>query len=104
MPTSRSELLRTLLNFAYSYLQLNFGIDEVRIRYVQTPNSAQALFNKIRDTVNSGVEAVEEKIFRVLELLSGSGDNVKHDVKDNAFKEWEEKKEKVDEARKKAEL
>lgn len=63
-------------------LPSEFSIEEVRIRFVQSKNSAQTLFNKIRDTVNSGVEAAEETIGKVLEILSGTSDDAKHGAED----------------------
>jgi hypothetical protein len=46
----------------------------VRIRWVQTSNGAEAIFAKIRDIVNNGVEATEVSIGRILELLKGKTD------------------------------
>jgi len=52
-------------------------LQETRIRYVQTTNSAQAFLNRIRDLVNSGVELTEEKIHQVLNLLTGTYEDTK---------------------------
>ena len=52
-------------------------LQETRIRYVQTTNSAQAFLNKIRDSINSGVELTEEKIHQVLSLLTGTYEDTK---------------------------
>jgi len=73
-------------------------LQEVRIRYVQSKSSAQALFNKIRDTVNSGVEAAEETIGKVLEILSGTYDDAKHGAeyyKDESIKTGKNYKDEV---------
>lgn len=79
-------------------LPFDFFIEEVRIRYVQSKSSAQALFNKIRDTVNSGVEAAEETIGKVLEILSGTYDDAKHGAeyyKDESIKTGKNYKDEV---------
>lgn len=52
-------------------------LQETRIRYVQTTNSAQAFINRIRDLMNSGVELTEEKIHQVLNLLTGTYEDTK---------------------------
>lgn len=52
-------------------------LQETRIRYVQTTNSAQAFLNRIRDLINSGVEVTEEKIHQVLGLLTGTYEDAK---------------------------
>jgi len=49
----------------------SFFSEEVRVRWVQTTSGAEALFAKIRDIVNNGVEAAEESLGRILELLGG---------------------------------
>jgi len=52
-------------------------LQETRIRYVQTTNSAQAFLNRIRDVINSGVELTEDKIHQVLGLLTGTYEDTK---------------------------
>lgn len=52
-------------------------LQETRIRYVQTTNSAQAFLNRIRDSINSGVELTEEKVHQVLGLLTGTYEDTK---------------------------
>lgn len=52
-------------------------LQETRIRYVQTANSAQALLSRIRDMINSGVELTEEKIHQALGLLTGTYEDTK---------------------------
>jgi hypothetical protein len=79
-------------------------LQEVRIRYVQSANSAQTLFNNIREVLNSGVEAAEEKISQILELLSGSYDNVKGDAEDIKDEGYEKGKENFDKVKGKTEL
>jgi len=39
---------------------------------VQIQNRAEAVYNKLRDVVNGGVEAAEEKLGKVLDILTGS--------------------------------
>jgi len=65
LPTSRPSLLQ-----------------ETRIRWVQ----AQTTFERIREIVNSGVEATEEKLSRVLEMLTGGGEKAKDGAKAGAKK------------------
>lgn len=52
-------------------------LQETRVRYVQATNSTQAFLNRIRDLVNSGVDITEEKIHRVLGLLTGTYEDTK---------------------------
>ncbi|KAG1777905.1 hypothetical protein EV702DRAFT_968855 [Suillus placidus] len=54
LPTKRSGLLQ-----------------ETRIRWVQTSNRAETTFTKLKEIVNSSVGAVEDRLARILELLSG---------------------------------
>ncbi|KAJ7796624.1 hypothetical protein B0H13DRAFT_2169567 [Mycena leptocephala] len=63
LPTSRPSLLQ-----------------ETRIRWVQT----QTTFERLRDFVNSGVEATEETLGRVMEMLTGEGEKAKNEAKANA--------------------
>ncbi|KAJ7146117.1 hypothetical protein C8R44DRAFT_590354, partial [Mycena epipterygia] len=57
-------------------------LQETRIRWVQT----QTTFERIREIVNSGVEATEEKLARVLEMLTGEGEKAKNEAKTDAKK------------------
>jgi hypothetical protein len=54
--------------------------EETRIRWVQT----QTTFERLRDFVNSGVEATEETLGRVMEMLTGEGEKAKNEAKANA--------------------
>ncbi|KAJ7293214.1 hypothetical protein C8J57DRAFT_1490665 [Mycena rebaudengoi] len=47
--------------------------EETRIRWVQ----ATTTFERIREIVNSNVEAAEEKLRRVIEIVMGEGDKAK---------------------------
>lgn len=86
-------------------------LQETRIRYVQTTNSAQAFLNKIRDLVNSGVELTEEKIHQTLGLLTGTYEDVKasgekraSESEEDLRKKGEWVKERGEEVHKKIEL
>ncbi|KAF8841832.1 hypothetical protein BDN67DRAFT_966507 [Paxillus ammoniavirescens] len=46
-------------------------LQETRIRWVQASNRAETIFSKLKEIVNSSVEVAEEKLARVLEVLSG---------------------------------
>ncbi|KAG2098385.1 uncharacterized protein F5147DRAFT_713759 [Suillus discolor] len=46
-------------------------LQETRIRWVQTSNRAETIFTKLNEIINSGVGAVEDRLARILELLSG---------------------------------
>ncbi|OAX40694.1 hypothetical protein K503DRAFT_714030 [Rhizopogon vinicolor AM-OR11-026] len=46
-------------------------LQETRIRWVQASNRAETLFAKLKEIVNSSVGAVEDRLARILELLSG---------------------------------
>ncbi|KAH9916239.1 hypothetical protein B0H21DRAFT_770754 [Amylocystis lapponica] len=52
-------------------------LQETRIRYVQTSNRAEALFSRVRELVNGGVEVAEDQLGKVLELLSGGAESAK---------------------------
>ncbi|EJD43062.1 hypothetical protein AURDEDRAFT_152708 [Auricularia subglabra TFB-10046 SS5] len=51
-------------------------LHEVRIRWVQTQWASESLYTRIKDTIASGVGTAEEKLGKVLDILSGA----KHDV------------------------
>ncbi|KAJ7724955.1 hypothetical protein DFH07DRAFT_971070 [Mycena maculata] len=63
-------------------------LQEARIRWVQ----AQTTFERIREIVNSGVEATEEKPGRLLEMLAGEGEKAKAGAKASAKKGKDEAK------------
>ncbi|KIK81108.1 hypothetical protein PAXRUDRAFT_833092 [Paxillus rubicundulus Ve08.2h10] len=46
-------------------------LQETRIRWVQASNRAETIFSKLKEIVNSSVEVAEEKLARILEVLSG---------------------------------
>ncbi|KAG2039363.1 hypothetical protein BDR03DRAFT_991833 [Suillus americanus] len=46
-------------------------LQETRIRWVQASERADTLFTKLKEIVNSSVGAVEDRMARILELLSG---------------------------------
>jgi hypothetical protein len=56
-------------NFIWFYLRV--VTDETRIRWVQTQNSAEVLFSKIKEVVNSGVYRGEEALHRLWGLVGG---------------------------------
>lgn len=51
--------------------------EETRIRWIQTQNSAEVLFTKIKEVVNSGVYRAEEALHRLLNLLMGGWEDGK---------------------------
>ncbi|KAJ6630109.1 hypothetical protein B0H10DRAFT_1985029 [Mycena sp. CBHHK59/15] len=53
------------------------GFSETRIRWVQ----ATTTFDRIKEIVNSGVEAAEEKVARVMDVLMGEGEKAKGEAK-----------------------
>ncbi|KAJ7701557.1 hypothetical protein B0H17DRAFT_1045804 [Mycena rosella] len=57
-------------------------LQETRIRWVQTTSA----FERLREMVNSGIEATEETLTRVMEMLKGEGDKAKAEVKTDASK------------------
>jgi len=57
VPTTRSELLR-----------------ETRLRWSQANGRVEALMQRIRDAISSGVERTEEQMNSILEMLTGTGD------------------------------
>jgi hypothetical protein len=86
-------------------------LQETRIRYVQTTTSAQALLNRIRDLINSGVELTEEKIHQVVGLLTGtyeeakaSGEKRASEFEEDLRKKGEWVKGRSEDMRKKTEL
>ncbi|KAL6302616.1 hypothetical protein BKA93DRAFT_391671 [Sparassis latifolia] len=46
-------------------------LQETRIRYVQASTGAEALFARVREVINGGVEVAEEQLGKVLEILTG---------------------------------
>ena len=63
--------------------------EETRIRWIQTQNSAEALFTKIKEVVNSGVYRAEEALHRLVSLLTGGWEGKSNE---DAKSEWEETK------------
>jgi len=59
-------------------------LQETRIWYVQATSRLEALLANIREMINSGVEIAEEKIGQVLEILTGSAQDVKKKSKSAA--------------------
>ncbi|KAJ6578866.1 hypothetical protein DFH09DRAFT_980169 [Mycena vulgaris] len=57
-------------------------LQETRIRWVQTTTA----FERLREMVNSGIEATEETLMRVMEMLKGEGEKTKTEVKADAKK------------------
>ncbi|KAF7373562.1 hypothetical protein MSAN_00566600 [Mycena sanguinolenta] len=57
-------------------------LQETRIRWVQT----QTRWQQIRDYVNSGVEATEETLGRLVEMITGAGHDAKADAEKGAEK------------------
>nr|GAT58075.1 predicted protein [Mycena chlorophos] len=57
-------------------------LQETRIRWVQTMTT----LDRIRDIINSGIGAAEDKLSRVLELVKGEGEKTKEDLKADAKK------------------
>ena len=47
-------------------------LQETRIRWVQSKTRAETMYEKVSELVNSGVEAAEEKLAQILELLTGT--------------------------------
>ena len=69
--------------------------EETRIRWVQTQNSAEALFTKIKEVVNSGAYRAEEALHRLFSLLIGKGKSCasyEDGVYGDAKSKWEETK------------
>jgi hypothetical protein len=62
-------------------------VEEVRIRWVQTTRNADALYARVKEIVNGGVEAAEESINRILEILGARSEHASQkarEVYDNA--------------------
>jgi hypothetical protein len=57
-------------------------LQETRIRWVQTSNRAETIFTKLKEIVNSSVGAVEDRLARILELLSGHSHHVSEKADD----------------------
>jgi cell division septum initiation protein DivIVA len=70
-------------------------LHETRIRWIQTQNSAEAVFSKIKEVVNSGVYKAEESLHRLYSLLVGGWEGSKNKgaaCGDAVKAEWEETK------------
>lgn len=61
-------------------------LQETRIRWVQTTNTAESIYLRIKEIINSGVGAVEERLNQIFSLLTG----VKEDTKAESEKEFKE--------------
>ena len=66
LPTSRPGLLRKS-NVFTPHLRLNRYAEEARIRWVQSSTWAESVYTRLKEIVNSSVEAAEEKVVRILE-------------------------------------
>ena len=91
--------VRSLLGISklYDLLTLQVPTEETRIRCIQTQNSAEALFTKIKEVVNSGIYRAEEALYRLLSLLiggweDGKGKSNEGAAYEEAKPEWEETK------------
>ena len=111
VPTSCVCLLHCTSIYIYIYL-IFFFTEETRIRWVQTQNTAEVLFAKIKELVNSGVYRTEDALHRLLSILSegwedskgkvnAGYENIKH-AGDAAYRnvkmEWEETMGKTEDA------
>ena len=67
----------------------------MRIRWVQTTHNADALYARIKDIVNGGVEAAEESINRILEILGARSEHANQKAKET----YDSASEKVSEGR-----
>ncbi|EMD35130.1 hypothetical protein CERSUDRAFT_116605 [Gelatoporia subvermispora B] len=65
-------------------------LQEVRIRYVQTTTRAEALYARVKELVEGGVEVAEDKIGKVLDVLTGSAESAKERAAERAREgsEW----------------
>ncbi|OCH90880.1 hypothetical protein OBBRIDRAFT_887405 [Obba rivulosa] len=65
-------------------------LQEVRIRYVQATTRAEALFARVKELVEGGVEVAEDKIGKVLDILTGSAESTKERAAEKAREgaEW----------------
>ncbi|KAK7443562.1 hypothetical protein VKT23_015735 [Stygiomarasmius scandens] len=78
-------------------------LQEVRIRWVQTQNRSEALYQSIREIVNSNIEVAEDKLHQLWELMSGQYTGAKKRTEEGYEKGAKEFEEKKEEAYKKAE-
>ncbi|KZT23055.1 hypothetical protein NEOLEDRAFT_1137189 [Neolentinus lepideus HHB14362 ss-1] len=74
-------------------------LQEVRIRWVQTQSRTEAMYNKLRELLSSGVYIAEEKLGHALEILTGHAEEGKRyaegkyeDGKDWAGEKYDENK------------
>ncbi|THH16226.1 hypothetical protein EW146_g4375 [Bondarzewia mesenterica] len=61
-------------------------LQEARIRYTQASTRSEAVFQRICDLLNSGIEIAEEKLHAVLDILTGLGERAMESAAEN--KEW----------------
>ncbi|KAK7688573.1 hypothetical protein QCA50_008111 [Cerrena zonata] len=52
-------------------------LQEARIRWVQTTDHTESLFNKLKDIIMNGVGAAEEKLGLIIELITGHAETAK---------------------------
>ncbi|KAG2121312.1 hypothetical protein DEU56DRAFT_97332 [Suillus clintonianus] len=74
-------------------------LQETRIRWVQASNRAETMFTKLKEIVNSSVGAVEDRLARILELLSGQSHDARTYVDDKKCSAWHWCSQKGDEAK-----
>ncbi|KAI0063313.1 hypothetical protein BV25DRAFT_1907092 [Artomyces pyxidatus] len=65
-------------------------LQEARIRYTQTTTRAEALYQRILDALNSGIHIAEDKLWAVLEILTGTKERAAE--KAQSAKEWSNEK------------
>ena len=70
--------------FQHIGLDSDISTEETRVRYTQTVSKTESLFNSIREIINSGVYAAEEKLYKVWEMLSGSTEDLLNAGKEKA--------------------
>jgi len=63
-------------------------LQETRIRWVQAGNVTESAFDRVKDIINFGVGAVEERIGQILSILTG----VKHEASAETEKKYAEMK------------
>lgn len=80
LPTSRPGLLREYPFFQYRRCkhELINHTEETRIRWVESHQHAETIFQKIKELVNSGLYKAEDVISHIMSLLKGDLDSVTH--------------------------
>lgn len=82
LPKTRDALLSMfpLLFFAIQCSLVRLA-DETRLRWVEARTTADSIYAKIKEIVNSGIYKAEDVLYQIMALLGAGWEETKHDAK-----------------------